>query len=71
MSISFGISEESISLLGFGLDSLVEVFSATAVFYRFASDVGLRSKGTPSATEDAPPSRANGLRPRPTSHDSA
>ena len=31
VSIMFGIEEESISLLGFGFDSFVEVFSAIIV----------------------------------------
>jgi divalent metal cation (Fe/Co/Zn/Cd) transporter len=34
VSIAFGISDESISLLGFGLDSFIEVFSAVIILWR-------------------------------------
>ena len=34
VSIVFGISDESISLLGFGLDSFIEVFSAIIILWR-------------------------------------
>jgi divalent metal cation (Fe/Co/Zn/Cd) transporter len=40
VSIAFGLSEESIALLGFGSDSLVEVASATVVLWRLRGESG-------------------------------
>ncbi|MDP2808338.1 MAG: cation transporter [bacterium] len=38
VSIVFGISDESISLLGFGLDSFIEVFSAIIILWRIGRE---------------------------------
>ncbi|MDH5543528.1 MAG: cation transporter [Nitrospinota bacterium] len=38
VSVYFGISKESIALAGFGLDSFIEVGSATLVLWRFRSE---------------------------------
>jgi divalent metal cation (Fe/Co/Zn/Cd) transporter len=40
ISIRFGYQDDSISLLGFGVDSLIEVGSAFVVLWRFRGDVG-------------------------------
>lgn len=41
VSIGFGISEGSIALAGFGVDSLIEVTSAFLVLWRFRGESGL------------------------------
>ncbi|CCQ89625.1 Cation efflux protein [Nitrospina gracilis 3/211] len=41
VSVAFGVEEESFALLGFGLDSFIEVFSATLVLWRFRGEQGL------------------------------
>lgn len=38
VSIAFGVSEESLSLAGFGVDSLIEVASAALVLWRFRGE---------------------------------
>lgn len=38
VSIIFGVEETSVSLLGFGVDSFIEVFSALIVLWRFKSE---------------------------------
>lgn len=40
VSISFGVKEESVSLAGFGIDSLIEVASAFLVLWRFQGEKG-------------------------------
>src|SRR3989338_8925174 len=40
VSIAFGVSEGSISLAGFGFDSLIEVASAFIVLWRFKGEAG-------------------------------
>ncbi|MFT7521181.1 MAG: divalent metal cation (Fe/Co/Zn/Cd) transporter, partial [Kiritimatiellia bacterium] len=40
-AIGFGVSEESVALLGFGLDSWVEVSSGVVVLWRLRADAGL------------------------------
>lgn len=41
VSVAFGVREESFALLGFGLDSFIEVFSAALVLWRFRGEQGL------------------------------
>lgn len=41
VSIGFGVTEESVALAGFGLDSLIEVASALIVLWRFHREIGL------------------------------
>lgn len=41
VSVAFGVQEESFALLGFGLDSFIEVFSAVLVLWRFKGEQGL------------------------------
>ncbi|WP_282010089.1 cation transporter [Nitrospina watsonii] len=41
VAVAFGVEEESFALLGFGLDSFIEVFSATLVLWRFQGEQGL------------------------------
>lgn len=53
IAVTFGLEEESIALFGFGLDSFVEVFSASFVLWRFAAEAGLRAVDTPAAAVDA------------------
>jgi len=43
VSIVFGVSEESIALVGFGVDSLIEVASAILVLWRFQGEAGVAS----------------------------
>jgi divalent metal cation (Fe/Co/Zn/Cd) transporter len=38
VSVLFGVADDSISLLGFGLDSFIEVFSAVIVLWRLARE---------------------------------
>ncbi|MRR08594.1 heavy metal transporter, partial [bacterium] len=40
VSVAFGISDDSISLFGFGLDSFIEVFSAVIVLWRLRREFG-------------------------------
>ena len=44
VSISFGISDDSVALAGFGVDSLIEVASAFFVLWRFRSEAGLQAE---------------------------
>ena len=39
-SIGFGVSDESVALAGFGVDSLIEVASATLILWRFRHKAG-------------------------------
>ncbi|MCF8719489.1 cation transporter [Nitrospina gracilis] len=41
VAVAFGVEEHSFALLGFGLDSFIEVFSATLVLWRFKGEQGL------------------------------
>ena len=43
VSIAFGVSEASVALWGFGVDSLVEVGSAVAVLWRLRGDLRARA----------------------------
>ena len=43
VSIAFGVSDDSVSLMGFGLDSLVEVASGAVVLWRFRGELGQHS----------------------------
>lgn len=43
VSIGFGVSEGSVALAGFGVDSLIEVASAFVVLWRFRSESGATS----------------------------
>ena len=40
VSIAFGVSDESVALAGFGMDSLIEVASAALILWRFRSEAG-------------------------------
>lgn len=42
VSVYFGLEKESIALAGFGLDSFIEVASASVVLWRFQSEIGKR-----------------------------
>ena len=44
VSIAFGVSDESVSLAGFGIQSLIEVASSFLVLWRFRAEVGLHSE---------------------------
>lgn len=44
VSIGFGAEDSSISLLGFGIDSLIEVASALAVLWRFRAETMLNKE---------------------------
>jgi len=44
VSIGFGISDDSIALAGFGVDSLIEVASAILILWRFRSEAGLNAQ---------------------------
>ena len=43
VSIGFGISDDSVALAGFGVDSLIEVGSALLILWRFRSEASLGS----------------------------
>ena len=44
VSIGFGVSDESVALAGFGVDSLIEVISALFILWRFRGEVGAGSE---------------------------
>lgn len=44
VSIAFGVSDDSISLAGFGVDSLIEVASAVLILWRFRSEAHVGSE---------------------------
>lgn len=46
VSIYFGISDDSMALVGFGADSFIEVFSAMLVLWRLRAEAGVSSKLT-------------------------
>ncbi|HAR44191.1 MAG TPA: heavy metal transporter [Bdellovibrionales bacterium] len=43
VSIGFGVSDDSVALAGFGVDSLIEVGSALLILWRFRSEASLGS----------------------------
>ncbi|MEZ4654772.1 MAG: cation transporter [Candidatus Eisenbacteria bacterium] len=45
VAIGFGLSDDSIALFGFGLDSLIEVASAGLVLWRFREERGAHASG--------------------------
>jgi divalent metal cation (Fe/Co/Zn/Cd) transporter len=44
VSIAFGVGEESVALAGFGVDSLIEVASASLILWRFRSEAHVGSE---------------------------
>lgn len=44
VSIAFGVSENSVALAGFGVDSLIEVASAALILWRFRSETHIGSE---------------------------
>jgi len=51
VSIRFGVADDSTSLVGFGVDSLIEVASASIVLWRFRGESGLAEVGLASDRE--------------------
>jgi divalent metal cation (Fe/Co/Zn/Cd) transporter len=44
VSMTFGVTDESVALFGFGVDSLIEVASAVMVLWRFRGERAIRPK---------------------------